>query len=336
MVRRRKPYSKLLKKNQIRADHVKGMGDVVLLQFQCLNPECEEIINIREDSLSDDFDIECPKCHYRHRSGDETTFFEYDMQVMTDGVIETVVEGEFSIFHDEYIESAQKCKYCIICNTIRPLESFDNHSSRKSGKQGECRQCKKIYNSIKNGTRLTDQHREASQRRRLLLDIASNKVNSLDVYKNFDYKCFSCGKDLSDKNVKSARERPLDHTLPIYYLWPLTTNNATLLCQDCNGKKSGTWPSNFYSDSKLRLLSIKTGIDYDLLSGEPVYNPDAINNLKKPEYVDGLLVKYTKYMNKTIIPLRNRLLKEINFDFFDHSNLISQDWIDYANKILEE
>ena len=41
MAKRRKPYSKLVKKNQIRAPHVKGMGDVVFLQFQCLNPDCE-------------------------------------------------------------------------------------------------------------------------------------------------------------------------------------------------------------------------------------------------------------------------------------------------------
>lgn len=336
MGRRRKPYSKLVKKNQIRADHVKGMGDVVLLQFQCLNPECEEIINIREDSISEDFDIECPECSYIHRSGDETVFYEYDMRVTTDGVVETVSEGEFTIFHDEYIESAQRSKYCIVCNTIRPLESFDNHSARKSGKQGECRQCKKIYNSIKNGTRLTDQHREASQRRRLLLDIASNKVNSREVYKKYGYKCFSCNKDLSDKNIMTARERPLDHTLPIYYLWPLTTQDATLLCQDCNGQKSGTWPSKFYNDSKLRLLSIKTGISYELLAGEPIYNPDAIESLKNPEYVDALLVKYTKYMTKTIIPLRNRLLKEIGFDFFNHSNIISQQWVDQANSLLGE
>ena len=39
---RRSPYSKVNKTNQIRAEHVKGMGDVVFKGFQCLNPECTE------------------------------------------------------------------------------------------------------------------------------------------------------------------------------------------------------------------------------------------------------------------------------------------------------
>lgn len=329
---RRKPYSKLVKKNQIRAEHVKGMGDIVFRQFQCLNPDCENIIIVKEDDITDDFDIECSECGFHHTYGDETKFFDYKMDIIVNGENETVEEGEFTIFHEEYIESALRCKYCIVCNTLRPLDDFDRHKARKSGRQGECRQCKKIYNSIKNGTRTSDQHRESGQKRRLLLDIANNKVDSKKVYKKFEYRCFGCGVDLT--TVSSAKERPLDHTLPVYYLWPLTTENATLLCRDCNGKKSGTWPSSFYSDKQLKLLSVKTGIDYSILSGEPIYNPDAIEKLSNTSFVDSLLVKYSKYMASTIVPLRNRLLSDIDFDFFKYSSLISQEWIDYANELL--
>jgi len=39
---RRKPYTKVVKRNQLRADHIRGMGDVVFKGFQCLNSECRE------------------------------------------------------------------------------------------------------------------------------------------------------------------------------------------------------------------------------------------------------------------------------------------------------
>lgn len=305
---RRSPYSKVNKTNQIRAEHVKGMGDVVFKGFQCLNPECTEFIFVREDEIGEDFSIACPTCGYVHESGGETKFYDYSMDVNDDsGVPVSVTTGSFSIYHDDYIAEAKLYKYCIVCNAIKPLEFFDRHASRASGHQGECRLCKKAYNEIKNGTRLTDQHREAAQKRRLLLDVAgSPKINSREIEDRYGQKCFCCGKDLSA--VTDKREKPLDHTLPVYYLWPLSTENATLLCRDCNGNKSGTWPSDFYDDSHLRRLAILTGFDYDLLSGEPQYNPEAITALHDPEKVDALLVKFAAYMPE-VIKLRNRILR---------------------------
>ena len=330
---RRSPYSKVNKTNQIRADHVKGMGDVVFKGFQCLNPDCTEFIFVREDEIGEDFSIVCPACGYVHESGGETKFYDYSMDVQNDeGGTTSVATGEFTIYHDEYIEEAKRFKYCIVCNTIKPLEFFDNHSARKSGRQGECRLCKKAYNEIKNGTRLTDQHREAAQKRRLLLDVAgSPKINSREIEERYHHKCFCCGKDLS--SVTSKKEKPLDHTLPVYYLWPLSTENATLLCRDCNGSKSGTWPSQFYDDTHLRQLAILTGFDYDLLSGEPQYNPDAIAALHNPEKVDALLVKFAAYMPE-IIKLRNRILKDTGFDFFSVSTTISDAYVRQANEQL--
>ena len=98
--------------------------------------------------------------------GNETQFYEYRLVDQRDNSI--TEEGTFTILHDYYIKEAQEYKYCIICNTIKSLHLFDRHSSRKSGRQGECRLCKAVYNSIKNKTRLTDQHREAAQKRRIV------------------------------------------------------------------------------------------------------------------------------------------------------------------------
>jgi hypothetical protein len=326
---RREPYTKVVKTNQIRADHVKGMGDVVFKGFQCLNSECQEFIFVQRDQIGDDFEIICPSCNMVMRSGDESKFYDYelvDKRTTPLGIIET---GEFSILHDDYIQEAQEYKYCIICNTIKLLDLFDHHRSRKSGRQGECRLCKKVYNTIKNQTRLTDQHREAAQKRRMYLDLSGgDKIDSEQIHKRFKYRCFKCGQDLQKV---PAKERPLDHTLPAVYLWPLTSENATLLCRDHNGEKSGRWPSQYYSVEELKRLSVLTGIEYDVLTSQPHHNPEAIKRLQNPAVVDALVQKYAAYMPE-IIKLRNRILHHEGIDFFEYSTTVSPAWVRQANK----
>lgn len=165
-----------------------------------------------------------------------------------------------------------------------------------------------------------------------MLDIAGNpKINSKKIEDRYGHRCFCCGRDLS--KVADRREKPLDHTLPVYYLWPLSTENATLLCRDCNGNKSGAWPSKFYDDSQLKKLSVLTGFDYDLLAGEPQYNPEAIAQLHNSEKVDALLIKFAAYMDE-VIKLRNRILKDTGFDFFTVSDTISGRYVRKADQML--
>jgi len=328
---RRKPYTRVVKIQQIRAEHVKGMGDVVFKGFQCLNSECQQFIFVRKDEVGEDFEIACPNCGAVLRSGNETTFYHYTLRDLRDDSV--IEQGQFTILHDDYVSEAQEFKYCIVCNTLKPLQLFDRHRARKSGRQGECRLCKTVYNAIKNQTRLTDQHREAAQKRRMYLDLAgSEKLDSQKVFEQFGYKCFKCGKDLRD--VEDEKERPLDHTLPAVYLWPLTTENATLLCREHNGEKSGKWPSEYYSTEELKRLAVLTGIPFELLDGPPQYNPEAIVRLRQPEYVDQLLTKYSAYMSE-IIKLRNRLLRDTGLDFFEHSAIISLGWVRMADDEYE-
>lgn len=179
----------------------------------------------------------------------------------------------------------------------------------------------------------TDQHREAAQKRRLYIDVAgSEKIDSQAVFKRFDYKCFKCGKDLKD--IANEKERALDHTLPAFYLWPLTTENATLLCSFHNGEKAGKWPSEYYSQEELKRLSIITGIDFQLLSGLPIFNPNAIEKLQSPEIVDQLLFKYAAYFTE-IIKIHNRILTHTGLDFFKFSRTISKKWIKLADEQLK-
>lgn len=163
----------------------------------------------------------------------------------------------------------------------------------------------------------------------MYLDLsASTKINSKEIYKRFDYRCFKCKRDLRKVDTK---ERPLDHTLPAVFLWPLTTENATLLCQQHNGEKSGKWPSAYYLDNELRTLAVLTGVEFETLAGPPYYNPEAIERLKTSEQVDRLLAKYAAYMPE-IIKIRNRIFEHEGLDFFEFSTTISPAWVRHANQ----
>jgi hypothetical protein len=307
-----------------------GMGDVAFKGFQCLNPECQEFIFVRKDATLEDFEITCPACHYVMRSGDESKFFDYELMDLRNG--EAIESGAFSVLHDDYIAEAQEYKYCLYCNSLKPLTFFARHGSRGgTGRQGECSLCKTIYNSLKNQTRLTDQHREAAQKRRLYMDLSGGaKIDSKTVYERFNNRCFKCNEDLSiDVNQGS-----LDHTLSVYYLWPLLTENATLLCAFHNGEKAQSWPSEYYRPDELKRLAVITGIDYELLSGRPTYNPEALKLLAQAEFVDNLLVKFSAYMPE-VIKLRNRLLRDTGIDFFQVSTRISQQWISRADALYK-
>ena len=327
---RRDTYSKLNKTGAYRPTHVDGQ--TLYKVFQCLNPDCTQMITVKVDDIDDDFCIVCPACGYEHYAGGEQHLFNYSMDVNDEnGVPQTVQAGEFLIEHEDYVDHAHLFKYCLLCNQLKPVECFHKHVGFKSGLQGECIECKTKYNAIKNGTRTADQHFESSQKRRLLIDAAGTaRVSRRAIEEKYHHRCFNCGADLS--HVATNKEKPIDHTLPVYYLWPATTDSGTLLCHDCNGQKTGKWPSEFYSDAKLHELSVYTGFDYHLLAGEPQYNPEALARLQTSEGVDALLNKYAAYMDE-LCKLRNRILRDVGIDFFAYATNLSADWITKADSM---
>ena len=332
---RRRAYTRVEKTNQMRPAHVKNMGDVVFKGFQCLHPDCQVYIFIRKDDISEFFEVTCPSCGHVHKFGEEASLYDYKLRDLRDDSI--IKEGSFSILHDEYIDEAKDFKYCIICYALKPLDLFDRHSARKSRRQGECRLCKAVYNDLKNPTRTTDQHREAAQKRRLYVDLTGgDKIDSKEIYRRFGYKCFKCGKDLSqDIQSKSVqRGGNLDHTLPAKFMWPLNSHNATLLCQRHNGEKAEKWPSEFYTDQELKRLVTLTGIPLNTMASEPHYNPDVINRLHDPEFVDTLLARYAAYMDEMIM-IRNRILTITGFDMFSVSKTLSKTWVEEADRRLD-
>lgn len=331
---RRAGYTKVDKSGLNRPAHVEGMGDVVFRGFQCLNPECENFIFVREDVVGSDFAIKCESCGFVHETGEVSVVFEYELKNTADNSV--IESGDFEIIHDEYVAEAASFKYCVLCATLKPLSMFSKHATRKSGHQSECRLCKTTYNSIKNQTRIPDQHREASQKRRLMTELTNSpKINIGTIYDRFGHKCFKCDKDLSgDREKGAASLGNLDHTFPAKYLWPLTSNNATLLCKEHNGEKAEKWPGTYYTDAELRRLAPLVGIDYKDLKGPAFFNPEAVDRLRKADFVEKLFVKHARYVDD-LIRLRNQILKATKFDFFTSWPKISPDLVERANKLLK-
>lgn len=158
------------------------------------------------------------------------------------------------------------------------------------GFQLECVACKKYFvNSALNKLRTTTQHREDSLRRRAFEVLADTLLENNWIYfefrgrtgKEFDEfiwnrfkrKCFNCGEKVTLDGYH------LDHTMPLAYLWPLDVH-ATCLCATCNGKKSDSFPVDFYSTEKLDELIEITGIDEALVKSRAA-NQAALEKLKE-------------------------------------------------------
>jgi hypothetical protein len=242
---------------------IKGSGVVdyaeVWRVFECYRPGCSQLMKISEDWMEEQktkgnrIQISCPICGF--------------------------------INDESVIERTPRWKYCRVCEWLQPLENFHKHKaisrSFRSGRQLECKYCKNLkINPTLNPLRTSDQFKESAERRRLygILAGESGKINSSEIFKKFEGKCFKCGKELKYV-TKGQRDWTLDHTLPAKYLWPIATENATLLCNDCNNLKHEKWPSEFYGDEDLKKLSVLTSIQFELLKGPAQLNPKAVEEI---------------------------------------------------------
>ena len=271
--------------------NIRGTGVIDETQvwrvFECFRPGCDCLMKVTEDWLEARkvngrrVEVKCRKCGYANTG--------------------------------EVLDRAARWKYCRVCEWLQPLESFHRHKptgrSFRSGHQLECRVCKNTrINPVLNPKRTSDQHREAGQRRRLyvLLSGESSKIDSRRVFDRFDARCFQCGKELTYTGRGKGRYG-LDHTLPAKYLWPLTTANATLLCEDCNNAKHDKWPSQFYKPAQLKRLAVLSGIRFDMLAGPPCLNKDAVRTILAN--VDSFLQQWIPY------PDEIRKIRQLILDF---------------------
>lgn len=185
--------------------------------------------------------------------------------------------------------------YCIheVNQKLRPVGDFTTNkmyphlrpSEKIFGLQPFCKESKRKYvNNGKagNSSRTKDQHLEdvGSRFRQKLIVSAlgyTPKISYKDIYKKYDGCCFKCKKEIPFNRTDL---KGLDHTLPHAYWWPYTTENATLLCTNCNQAKKDKWPSYFYTIEELKELSKLTNIDFNILSSKtPLFNMDFIEKV---------------------------------------------------------
>jgi len=283
---------------------IRGTGQVnyaeVWRVFECYRPGCDALLKMAESEIEqlaqagEPIVFACPKCGFAN-----------DRAVL---------------------ERAARWKYCRVCEWLQPLENFHKHkpnaASFRSGRQLECKVCKNLrINPQLNPLRTTDQHREASDRRRLyvLLSGETEKIDSRAVFDRFGGHCFHCGKPLIYK-ARGVRDYDLDHTLPAKLLWPLKTSSATLLCNDCNNAKHGQWPGDFYKEAgKLKSLSVLTGIPYELLNGPPQVNPEAVERIRAN--IDDFLTRWVAYPDE-IKRIRTMIQEMTGIDVFEGAKVV--------------
>ena len=125
--------------------------------------------------------------------------------------------------------------------------------------------------------------RESSEGSRLRgIVIPKGKMDSSVIFSKFQNKCFKCDKHL---DIKKKGTYEIDHTLPHSLWWGYSTEDATLLCYDCNQEKTDKWPKDFYTKKELKKLSEMTGWDFDLLNGKPQMCKENVNRfLKNQDY----------------------------------------------------
>jgi 5-methylcytosine-specific restriction endonuclease McrA len=89
------------------------------------------------------------------------------------------------------------------------------------------------------------------------------------VMQRFGRRCFNCG---------STHDLVIDHHFPAKDWTELTENNAVVLCDSCNKKKSGKAPEDIYSLKQLFVLNELYGIAKTALE---------VSNDSLPEYISG-------------------------------------------------
>ncbi|MEQ3530186.1 hypothetical protein [Pseudoalteromonas sp. XMcav11-Q] len=330
---RRSSYTKVEKYNRL-----EGLGnrkgDFQYKAMNCPNTNCDNFLYFPAGlEYQKGFQIDCCKCGYRLEDGKFYHIYDYDLKHIENN--EIIESGEFLISHRELVQRARFYKYCIICHSLKPNEDFDNHGSRKTGRQGECNHCKQIYNGIKNQTRITEQHREASRNReffKILSEEGTHKLDQEALMKRYNYCCLGCDEPFFDRDNRQRLEIHWDHLLPSKYLWPLVDFNTTPLCKACNLEKSAKWPDQFYTQQKLRTISAISGIKFDILnSSVPVYYPEALNSLQNPNTVFKLLESYGPRYRREIIRLDKRIQSDTGFSFLRiavDEGMISSSWLE--------
>ncbi len=287
--------------------------------FPCL--QCGETVQIRigQDILTPESAFEdaiwiCPKCGYEHSCISDLpqslSNFPEEWHSCEDPHCQSFWRAFFRMATKDVFSYWKQCSKC---GRILPVTCFDAHSGdgwKPLNRQAECKACKGAINANLNKLRTKEQLWEGTIGRRIgdLLSRTNEKANPKEVFDRFNGKCFKCGEHSKPLNYKDGKSYHIDHIMPSKYFWPLTTENAALLCRDHNEAKSGKWPSEFYTDKELVKLAKITGANLELISSkEPLYNMDIDPNQAVSRLFDN--VREESHLPKLIQGLKKVILE---------------------------
>lgn len=242
----------------------------------CFSEVVNGILYIRKTSIKD-----IPSIH-PNKKGQRAFRRSYIESHLRKSIIDNNYQG--SLFMYCIHEQEQK---------LRPVSDFTTNKTTPHlrpnkfiyGLQPFCKDSKRKYvnyGPAGNFSRTKDQHLEdlgSRFRQKIIVSILEHvpKISYKDIYDKYNGKCFKCKVEIP---LERSDLKELDHTLPHSYWYPYTTENATLLCADCNQSKKDKWPSEFYTDDELIELSKLTNIDYSILSSEtPLFNEELIKSV---------------------------------------------------------
>jgi len=248
-----------------------------------------------------------------------------DISVLQQNVIDYDFKGE--LFQYCIHQITQKLlpisEYTINRNTKAPHKlSQDGHPL-----QPYCKESKQLYvNSRHNKLRTKDQLLEGSygsRTRGIVTAILGNppKISIEEIFNKFDSCCFKCSKPI---NIKERKSYQIDHFMPACGYWPLTQENATLLCKDCNQSKKDHHPSAFYSKEKFELLKNMQINNMLVENSNYILNDDILIDFHKN--FDIIIERWEK-INRNKTSFKKYILKEIKrikrLDVFKkHTNLL--------------
>jgi len=250
-----------------------------------------------------------------------------DISVLQQNVIDYDFKGE--LFQYCIHQITQKLlpisEYTINRNTKAP------HKLRQDGYplQPYCKESKKLYvNSRHNKLRTKDQLLEGtygSRTRGIVTAILGNppKISINQIFEKFNNCCFKCSKPIDINNRKYYQ---IDHFMPASGYWPLTQDNATLLCKDCNQSKKDNHPSVFYSKEKFeiltkKLIKIENIEDSNYILNDKIlvdFNQNFDIIISRWEQINRNKISFKKYINKEI-----KRIKKLDC-YKKHTNLLEK------------
>lgn len=282
------------------------------VSFACIKCKHQNNVKVGTELLSPSSAFEaaiwtCEQCGYGHSKKSRLPFKNWPKASIAANSLpaQRFWLGFFRIA-TEYPSSYSK--QCNTCARVLPFAAFSKHKGwGPLERQMECRSCKGAINATLNPLRTAEQHHESAVRRRVadvLLKGVNEKISIDDLFSRFRSKCFKCNKKL---DRKARRTWAIDHIMPSRYLYPLRISNAALLCSECNNAKHGRWPSEFYTNNELIVLSGLTGADLALLASvEPVVNREVDVNAGVTRY---LTVREWSNLSKRIKELKALLIE---------------------------